>query len=219
MLKKALRLILLTLILVGTPILIYRFNHDADAKRSIASESLSDTDFPEQTLTPDSPNSSLKAFKFQILHRAALESSSEGPGVSLGNLKIVLRTGESAFFCEKYKVLDFVFAAEGVSYSGEIPKMIVRGPCLVNSDETLTEALPIPFARIFELDIATTELSFSVPTSPLTGKIFFKNVYEEWPKEWTWVGVTLYSETPGENIDINGYEIIYVRGAPVVLKP
>lgn len=218
------KILIRTLVLAAAlalPLSIYLIEKKMFGSRFIASTE--DRTEPQGTAENDlseiAPADFQKAFKYQVLKSVFIEKSSAGSGISIGNFIIRDKDRNKIFACDKYKTIDFIFAAEGMAFSGEIPKMLVRGRCLVNSDQTHIEALPIPFAQILKSPLTQDSFSNETPGSNEVVSIYFKNVTDFWPTEWTWIGLTLHSEDSNETLNITGYEIISVLGNPVIIKP
>lgn len=217
--KKYFRTFLVILALTLLPVAVFILNQKLSEKRWVANDiSSSESLHPEYDLTDSSPEEFKKAFKYQMLKNAAVDLTSAGPGITLGVFLLKDDDGKTVNVCEKYPLIDYVFKAEGVAFSGAIPTLIVRGPCLLASDQRTLEALPIPFGKILRSPLTQTEFTAEIPGRPETSKIFVKNVVEFWPTDWNWVGVTLYGDSQEPSLNINGYEIISVLGQPVLLQ-
>lgn len=214
------KMIVLLLIVAAIPVGIY-FADKHIPRRNIASDG---SDPQNQSLGKDhdlseaSPEEFKKAFKYQVLKDASLQRSDTGPGVRLGLFILKNPDGNRVFVCDEYPTMDVIFAADGMAHSGEIPQMIVRGPCLTDSDQRHIEALPIPFAAILKSPPGTFEFKTNLPDSHEQVSVYFRNVTESWPNEWTWVGVKFYGKNPQDTLQINGYEVISVLGEPLTLK-
>lgn len=217
MTKRKIQLILTVLILAALPVGVFYLNHSLD--RNIASDdSGSQGGRPEYDLSEATPEEFKKAFKYQMLKNATLERTSAGPGINLGLFLLRDNDGTTIQVCEKYKTIDLVFRAEGIAVSGEIPTLIVRGPCLVASDQRSLEILPIPFATILNSPLSQHEFAGEIPGHTEGLKVFTRNIVGFWPSDWAWVGVTLYAGPQDEILQINGYEIISVLGQPLIIQ-
>lgn len=212
------KVFLLLLIVTVVPLALFVIDHQF-ARRTPASENNGDslTSTNDHDLSEATPEEFKKAFKYQILKEAKLQMSSEGPGLQLGSFLLKNSEGNKVFVCEEYPTMDLIFAADGVAHSGEIPHMIVRGPCLTDADQRHIEALSIPLEKILKGALTQKEFTFDLPDSREKIHIYFRYVVESWPTEWSWVGVKLYGKKPDETLQINGYEIISVLGEPLVL--
>lgn len=214
------RMIVLLIIVVAIPFGVY-FVEEHLPRRDLASddgspeEHLGGTDFD---LSEASPEEFRKAFKYQVLKDVSLRSGEFGPGIRLGLFMMRNSEGNKVFVCDEYPIMDMIFAAEGMALSGEIPHMIVRGPCVADSDQKHIDALPIPFGEILKSSPDKFEFKASLPDSRDQVNIYFRNVGDSWPIEWTWVGVKFYGKNPQDTLQINGYEVISVLGEPLVLR-
>lgn len=213
--------ILIFLFILVVPVTVYFLNEELP-KRFIASDNRNDsptsTDGLDHDLSEASPEAFKKAYKYQILKNASLIETSIGPGLQLGLFFMKSSEGNKVFVCEEYPTIDLIFSAEGVAYSGEVPQMIVRGPCQPDTDQLHISALPIPFSQILKSSLTTTEFRFDLPNSSEKISIFFKNVVDFWPTEWVWSGVRLYRKDAQNILSIDGYEIISISGQPVILS-
>lgn len=219
MAKRKLRLIITLLILAALPVALFFLDKKIGERRFIASDGRgSEGARPEYDLSDSTPEEFKKAFKYQMLKNATLDKTSVGPGITLGLFLFRDQDGRTINVCEKYKTIDLIFKAEGVAFSGEIPTLIVRGPCLVGSDQRTLEALPIPFSVILRSPVSQYEFDGEIPGYNDKTKTFARNVVEFWPTEWNWAGVTLYATPQEEPLHINGYEIISVLGQPLIIS-
>lgn len=216
--NRTLRIILSVLILAAIPLGFFVLDKKLGEKRFVANDPENSSGAQaDYDLSESGPAEFQKAFKYQMLKHASLEQTSAGPGITLGLFLLKDRDGKTVNVCEKYPTIDFIFQAEGIAFSGEIPTLIVRGPCLVGSDQKTLEALPIPFSKILKSPLSQYEFNVEIPGYTQTAKVFARNAIEFWPKEWNWVGVTLYGAPDEESLKINGYEIISVLGEPLVI--
>lgn len=159
-----------------------------------------------------------KAFKYQTLAEALIISTPQAQGIRLGHFMMNDGTGKSVFACEKFPYIELLFAAEGIAISGEVPKMIVRGPCLVSNDQRTVEALMIPFTEILKSPVSQSQFRFPMAEHRENISVFFTNVVERWPLQWNLVGVKFYAEGSSEVLEMNGYEVISIMGEPMTLN-
>jgi hypothetical protein len=115
--------------------------------------------------------------------------------------------------------MDIIFEADGIAHSGEIPQMIVRGPCQTDVDQKHLEPLPTPFQEFVNSPVTQKSFKFYLPNSANALNLYFSNVFDTWPRDWTWVGVRLYGKHPEKILKIDGYEILSVTGEPITLSP
>lgn len=182
---------------------------------SISSESLRNED---KDLSEASPQEFHKAFKYQLVKDAKVVISQGNPAVQVGLFLLKNSAGNKVFVCDEFPTVDLIFAAEGVAFSGEIPHMILRGPCLVSPDQSHMELFPIPWAQILTSPLNQYQFSSSIPNSRENMQIYFRNVVEFWPQDWVFVGIKLYGRNPEKTLEVNGYEIISILGEPLGLK-
>lgn len=219
-LQKMSRMMSLVLMMAALPFALHVLNQKLSPQRKVASDgglSSVGTVSDSFDLSEATPEEFRKAFKYQVLKNVELDQFSDGPGIKLGLFLMKSPTGSRVFVCDRYPTVDLVFSAEGVAISGEIPKMVVRIPCVVSDDQNHIAAFPIPFARIFASPVSDFEFDITAPGIREGGKIYFRNVVDEWPREWAWTGVKFYGKDPSDTLEITGYEVISVLGEPLVL--
>lgn len=219
-LQKMSRMMSLILLLAALPFAVTILERKLNPQRKVASDQETATTIlaADHDLSEASPEEFKKAFKYQILKEASLVRTNAGPGISLGLFLTKNESGNKVFVCDEYPLIDLIFAAEGVAFSGDIPQMVVRGPCQVSADQRHIEALPIPFSKILASPLSQYEFQSEIPGSREKVQIYFRNAAEFWPLEWTWVGVKLYGKNPENTLQINGYEVISVIGEPLTVK-
>lgn len=214
------RMIILLLIVAAVPLSIYLLEKNIPQRHVASDESDLQNSYSgsEHDLSQASPTEFKKAFKYQILKDASLQQTSVGPGLRLGLFLLKNSDGNRVFVCDEYPTIDLYFAAEGIANSGEVPHMIVRGPCLTDEDQKHIGTLPIPFESILKRPLDQIQFKANLPNSREQVSVYFYNVAGFWPTEWTWVGVKLYGKDPQNTLQINGYEVISVLGEPLILK-
>jgi hypothetical protein len=219
--RQAIRLMMMVLALVALPFglkkLEQKFNarmiasHDDKDNRSPASVDRFDLSLLDQ-------KEFMKAFKYQMLGESLVISTPDSQGVRLGHFIMSDSDGKAVFACEKFGFVELIYSAEGIAISGEIPKMIVRGPCNESDDQKTIEALMIPFQEILKAPLNQAQFRFPIAGRRDNISLFFTNVVEKWPTLWNLTGVKLYSDKSSETLEINGYEIISVMGEPMTLN-
>lgn len=213
--------ILIFLFFLAVPVAVYFINEELP-KRFVASDYKSGEHTSPEGLDHDlseaSPEAFIKAYKYQVLKNASIKETKLGPGLQLGLFFLKNEEGNRVFVCDEYPTIDLIFSADGMAYSGELPQMIVRGPCQTDEDQLHISALPIPFNEILKSPISTNEFKFELPDSREKVSIYFKNVVDFWPTDWVWTGVKLYRKDAQNILSIDGYEIISVTGKPFLMS-
>ncbi len=213
--------ILIFLFFLAVPVAVYFINEELP-KRFVASDYKSGKHSSPEGLDHDlseaSPEAFIKAYKYQVLKNASIKETKLGPGLQLGLFFLKNEEGNRVFVCDEYPTIDLIFSADGMAYSGELPQMIVRGPCQTDEDQLHISALPIPFTEILKSPISTNEFKFDLPDSREKVGIYFKNVVDYWPTDWVWSGVKLYRKDAQNILSIDGYEIISVTGKPFLMS-
>lgn len=219
--KKPVRTLTVILVLIGIHFSVMLAENHFTQNRRIASQDSSAEKYSasaDKDLSESTPEEFKKAFKYQLLKDAVVVSTQGNPGVRLGLFLMKDSRGVTVPVCDLYPTIDFVFAAEGVAFSGEIPHMIVRGPCVTSPDQNHLEALPVPWGKILNSPVQQFEFTSSLPYDQGKISIYFRNVVEFWPTEWVLVGVKLYGKTSEDVLQVNGYEVISILGQPLYLK-
>lgn len=219
-LQKMIRMLSLILALAALPLGMHLLNNKLSPSRKVASEGgLSSVGLQDDTfdLSEASPAEFRKAFKYQMLKNVELVQLPEGPGLKLGLFLLKNASGAKVFVCDQYPTMDLHFMAEGVAISGEVPRMILRVPCIVSDDQKHIAAFPIPFDKIFSSPVSQYEFEVSAPGLRETGKIYFRSVADFWPTDWAWTGVKLYGRDPSDTLEINSYEVLSVLGEPLIM--
>lgn len=159
-----------------------------------------------------------RAFKYSLINPLSLVRGNGQMGVQLGNFYIKGTDQQKIFVCAKYNYIELVFQADGIAVSGEIPRMVIRGPCTNAQDMNFIQALPIPYQEVLKAPVSQTQFRLPIADSNDSVQINFHYVVEQWPTDWNLVGVRLYSDYSSEILSLNGYEIIAIRGQPFVLN-
>lgn len=218
--KKVLQISFRTMtvaILIATlPFFVLILSKKFGSQRNLASEVLADKS-PNNDLSELSAEEFNKAFKYEVLRAAAIEENQNGLGIRLGAFFIKDNENNKVSFCDEYPMMDLLFVADGVAFSGEIPQMVVRGPCTMNEDKTIIQPLVIPFAKILTSPPQQYE-ALNAYTTDQGVQIYFKNIVGYWPPEWSWNGVIFHHKDFEKKLEINGYETISVLGAPLILQ-
>lgn len=220
-LQKLSRITALVLILGGLPLSLHFLNKKLSPERKLASEgglSTLGSVHDNSDLSEASPEEFRKAFKYQVLKNAKRVSLPNGPGLNLGAFIMKNSLGTKVSVCELYPIVDIHFTADGMAVAGEAPQMLLRIPCLISADQNHIIAYAIPFEEIAKASLSQYEFPTSSPEASETGKVYFRNIPEAWPADWTWTGVTFHGKDPTQKLHINGYEIISVLGEPQILK-
>ncbi|NUN06604.1 MAG: hypothetical protein HUU57_12685 [Bdellovibrio sp.] len=219
--KKPVRTFTVILVLLGIHFGIMLAEKHFTQTRKMASQDGATEKYSvsaDKDLSESSPEEFKKAFKYQLLKDAVIVSTQGNPGVRLGNFLMKDSRRVTVPVCDLYPTIDFIFAAEGIAFSGEIPHMIVRGPCLTSPDQNHLEALPVPWGKILNSPVQQFEFTSALPYEQGKISIYFRNVIEFWPTEWVLIGVKLYGKTSDDNLQVNGYEVISILGQPLYLK-
>lgn len=202
--KKMSRTFYLLAILFALPFILMRLENVLENPRQIASDGSSAIAFESADLTEISNSDFLKAFKYQVLKNAHLETTSSKNGILLNAVYVKNEHGAKVFVCEKYSVIEIIFAAEGVAISGETPEVRIQGECLISEDFQYISPLMIPSSW--------KELSQQTALTAIR-----THDDKSLPPQWTWSGVRFIDPISQEILEISSYEIMSVLGTDIVI--
>lgn len=218
-LQKMSRFISLILVLATLPFAVTLLDKKISQSRGIATDQVGYQEDLNYDLSEASPEEFKKAYKYQLLKNVQIEKNLEGTVITVGGFQMKDTAGNRVSVCELYPTIDFILSAEGIAFSGEIPQMIVRGTCVSSTDHKHISSFPIPFKEIFEIPLAQNMVPIEPGPAHNGGKVFFKNVVEFWPTQWVLTGIKLYpKDSEQSTLEVNGYEIISVLGAPLFIN-
>ncbi|MBS1971107.1 MAG: hypothetical protein JSU04_12405 [Bdellovibrionales bacterium] len=156
-----------------------------------------------------------KSAKVAMSQGLQVQRGAATAGLTVGNFLVKNSQGSKVYACEVYPDLEITLQAEGVAYSGSIPTIIVRGPCLNSDDGQTIQALPLPLKGLYQ-NVRQNPM-WKVPLGD-RGDSFMVSaqfLYNEWPTAWNVVGVKLSNDQ--ESIAMDGYEIISLLDQPLTL--
>lgn len=183
-------------------------DQDTDAKKVARLGDLSELQGPEF----------MKAFKYALIQNAhALEDENE-ISFTFGNFLMAGDEGQKVFVCNQYPYMELSFVADGVAFSGEAPRVTIRGLCETASENIFIEPLKIPYRDILALPVSQQEFT---PKESETHRqrisIQLRNITEPWPRQWNLVRVKLYDDQ-NRSLSLDGYEIISILGQPLTME-
>lgn len=157
----------------------------------------------------------LKSAKIAMSQGMLVQRGPATVGLTVGNFLVKNSAGSKVYACEVFPDLEITLQADGVAYSGNIPTIIVRGPCMSSDDGQTISALPIPLKGLYQ-NVRQNPL-WKVPLGD-RGDSFLVSaqfLYNEWPVSWNVIGVKLSNDQ--ESIAMDGYEIISLLDQPLTL--
>jgi len=157
-------------------------------------------------LTDMSTKDFMKAFKQAMVYGLQVVREGSEVGLTWGQFLVRNESGAKVYACEKYPHLEVVLKAEGVAYSGNIPTIILRGPCLSSDDGERTRPLMVPLKGLHRLLRENSKYNIKMGDRGDAYTIEAQFLYNEWPQYWTVVGVSLSNET--EALSMDGFELI-----------
>lgn len=157
----------------------------------------------------------LKSAKIAMAQGLQVQRGAATAGLTVGNFLVKNSAGSKVYACEVFPELEITLQADGVAYSGNIPTIIVRGPCVSSDDGQLISVLPIPLKGLYQ-NVRNNPL-WKAPLGD-RGDSFLVSaqfLYNEWPASWNVIGVKLSNDQ--ESIAMDGYEIISLLDQPLTL--
>lgn len=157
----------------------------------------------------------LKSAKIAMSQGLQVQRGATTAGLTVGNFLVKNSSGSKVYACQVYPNLEVTLQADGVAYSGNVPTIIVRGPCMNSDDGQLILALPIPLKGLYQ-NVRNNPM-WKVPLGD-RGDSFLVSaqfLYNEWPTAWNVIGVKLSNDQ--ESIEMDGYEIISLLDRPLTL--
>lgn len=156
-----------------------------------------------------------KSAKIALSQGFQVSRNDKTAGLALGNFLIKNSQGSKVYACEVFPNLEITLKAEGVAYSGNIPTLIIRGPCMSSDDGQTIMPLPIPLKGLYQ-NVRQNPL-WRVPLGDRGDSFLISAqfLYNEWPADWNVVGVKLSNDQ--ESIEMDGYEIISLLDQPLTL--
>lgn len=156
-----------------------------------------------------------KSAKIALSQGFQVQRSATTVGLTMGNFLMKNSQGSKVYACEVYPNLEITLQADGVAYSGSIPTITVRGPCVSSDDGQTIAALPLPLKNLYQNVRQNPQWRVPLGDRGEGFVVSAQHLYNEWPTVWNVVGVKLYNDQ--ESIDMDGYEIISVLDQPLTL--
>lgn len=157
----------------------------------------------------------LKSAKIAMSRGMQIHRGAEIAGLSVGNFFVKNAAGSKVYACEVYPNIEITLKADGVAYSGNLPTLSVRGPCVSSDDGQTISFLPIPLKGLYQKVRNNPFLRVPMGDRGDSFLVSALYLYNEWPAIWNVVDVKLYNDQ--ESIDIDGYEIISLLDQPLTL--
>lgn len=156
-----------------------------------------------------------RGFKQALVQGLQVQRGKETLGLSWGLFLLKSENGSKVYACEKYPNMEMVLKAEGIANSGNIPTLILRGPCRASDDGQKIRSWPIPLKDLYKHVRENPMWRVPLDGREESFVISARDLYEEWPEIWNVVGLKLYNET--DSLEIDGYEIISILDQPLTL--
>jgi len=139
-------------------------------------------------------SNTLGAVHEQLLKSADTFSLNGSTGVRLGHFEVRGSNGLPVSACQVYSHVEMTFVADDMSVGGELPRMVVEGPCARSNDGETLSPLTIQFERIYREPVTNhTIQTFDDPDVTAT----FVGVSDSWPHKWVLNRVRLYDPAAG----------------------
>lgn len=157
----------------------------------------------------------LKSAKIAMSQGLQVQRGAATAGLTIGNFLVKNPSGSKVYACEVFPNVEIALQADGVAYSGNIPTIIVRGPCVNSDDGQLISALPIPLKGLYQSVRNNPMLKVPLGDRGESFLVSAQFLYNEWPVSWNVIGVKLSNDQ--ESIEMDGYEIISLLDRPLTL--
>ncbi|MBK9323682.1 MAG: hypothetical protein IPM97_12185 [Bdellovibrionaceae bacterium] len=204
---KHFKLIVLALVLSGglyySDLLFLQKRQVASLEGTIRSAVSGDRNFD---LTELSSKDFMRGFKVAMVSGLQVVRDGHEVGLTWGQFLVRNQSGAKVYVCEKYPHLEMTLKAEGVAYSGNIPTIVLRGPCLSSDDGQRTRPLMIPLRGLHRLLRENPKNIIKMGDRGDTYSIEAQSLYDEWPQYWTVVGASFSNDI--ETLGLDGFELI-----------
>lgn len=139
-------------------------------------------------------------------------------GLELG--QFVTQQGQfKVLTCSVYESVELVFQAEGEAQHGELPKMVVQGPCRNSTEpKKVTKMKPIwiPFGELLRNPTSTSQIDF-YDDEPVS--LRFSNIGESWPTKWLLTKVILHDEERMDQpLEVDQMQIRKFRPSSILIE-
>ncbi len=121
---------------------------------------------------------SLKNNKENFLENSILLKKSKHALLEVGNFSLSKKNSFPSA-CNQYDTILITYSAFGMMNSHSTPELTIQTPCSPSQDGRLMSSVIIPTYEITQLDIKNKQLTLNDEQT-----IYFKFVYDEWPREW-----------------------------------
>lgn len=126
--------------------------------------------------------------KLRLIQSATTELIGDSVHLHFGAFEVVGST-EKHDVCELYPQIEIILRAEGIAIEGDVPEFTAKRPCEhAAASETLAPVI-----------VPAGDLSVTAP-------------------EWYVFGVRLSDPKSGQMVDVDGYEINFIRGSPLMIQ-
>jgi len=161
----------------------------------------------------------LAASQERILKVARILREEGRIGVSLGHFITRNENGQKLLACQFYDWIEIKFQAEGLASNGQVPEMVVEGPCDINDDVNYMNPLWIPVKQITETKPGDAEWSFGDNNAGLKFRdIIPQGALKTWPNTWVLKSVRLFSKTRSERmVEVNQQRVLQITPAPLTI--
>lgn len=178
--------------------------------RFLASDSSSPT-FELNQFNLGSPSSDelIRRIKYRVISELKISKFENSEiQIKLGHFTYTNSIGNTIIGCELYNSILIEFQADGVSYSGFIPKLSLNFACTTDNNPELISSELMELSILFQ---NSTNYYFTEKISNTT--VFAQTAPgESWPSIWQINKIKLYNDQTRDELIIEGFEI------PSVLK-
>jgi hypothetical protein len=166
-------------------------------------------------LTELSEKEFYKAYKGALIQGLQVKKAGASVGLAWGQFLDKNDSGGKVYACEKYPYVEMVLQAEGVAYSGNVPTLVIRGPCVSSDDGQSILPFMIPMPGLFKNLKENNVYRLPMPGSSESFILSAQYLYSEWPRYWNVVSFKLANDST--HLMMDGYEIISLLDRPLTL--
>ena len=157
----------------------------------------------------------VKAAKIALVEGLQLKKRPGAVGLAWGQFLLNNESGGKVYACQKFPHFEMTLQAEGIANSGNIPTIIIRGPCISSDDGRHTVALMIPLKGLRESLRENAAYRVNLGEGGESFIMSAQYLYNDWPRYWNVIQIKLSSDA--EILSMDGYEIISLLDQPLTL--
>ena len=152
----------------------------------------------------------------RLLRDMKVTLQGEKVGIELGHFVVKGEDGNKTFACEFYDRVQFEFIGEGVAESGELPQMVLEGPCEISKNINRMEPVWLPIEKMRKLSPANLKGHFFADEKV---SISLNHVSYAWPPSWRLRGLKIFNQVNTQRVlEVNAQKIDEYVSDPFILS-